>query len=131
MMTNVPQFIDVEDKVAGPLTWKQLGWMIGMSAVLFLLYTLAEGMFFYLLAIPTALLFLALAFYRPNGMTFAQFLFYSVAFLFQPKVIVWERPTHRTVPKVMEPENTTETTAAKKVDPKDFEALARIVDTKK
>jgi hypothetical protein len=46
MMTSVPQFIDVEDKVAGPFSWRQLGWMVGMGAVLFLLYTvLSSGMF--------------------------------------------------------------------------------------
>jgi hypothetical protein len=39
MLFNVPQFIDVEDKIAGPLTVKQVLWLIGMGAVLFIVWT--------------------------------------------------------------------------------------------
>ena len=36
MISNVPQFIDTEDKIVGPLTAKQLGWM-AVGGVLFLI----------------------------------------------------------------------------------------------
>lgn len=129
MMTSVPQFIDVEDKVAGPLTWKQLGWMVAMGACLFVIYTIFSGILFYLLAIPVALLFVALAFFRPNGMAFPQFLFYSVSFLFRPKVSVWERPVHRTLSTA--PTAASEqpvSSVRKQVTNKDFATLAKQVD---
>lgn len=126
-MTSVPQFIDVEDKVAGPLTWRQLGWMIAMGVTLFLLYTIFSGILFYLLAVPIVVLFVALAFFRPNGMVFPQFLFYSVTFLFRPKVSVWERPIHSSIPKA-QPEEKAPVITAKKVTSKDFETLAKQVD---
>lgn len=128
MMTSVPQFIDVEDKVAGPLTWKQLGWMIAMGAVLFLLYTIFSGILFFVLAVPVALLFVALAFFRPNGMSFPHFLFYSIAFLFRPKVSVWERPVHRSFVPPEAPKENTEVTASRAVSSKDFAELAKQVD---
>lgn len=127
-MTSVPQFIDVEDKVAGPLTWKQLGWMIAMGAALFLTYTIFSGILFYLIAVPIVILFVALAFFRPNGMAFPQFLFYSVSFLFRAKVSVWERPIHNTVSqKNVEPE-AAPVIARRVVSAKDFSALAKQVD---
>lgn len=130
MMTSVPQFIDVEDKVAGPLTWKQLGWMIAMGVLLFLLYTVFSGILFFLIAVPVVVLFCALAFVRPNGMAFPQFLFYCITFLFRPKVSVWERPVRskqlaQNIPK-SEPEKITKT-----VSQKDFSLLANQVDRKK
>lgn len=128
MMTSVPQFIDVEDKVAGPLTWKQLGWMVAMGAAVFLLYTVFSGIVFFLTAIPVALLFLALAFFRPNGMAFPQFLFYSVSFLFRPKVSIWERPVHRTLPQAAPIVESQNVTAQKKISSEDFAALAKQVD---
>jgi hypothetical protein len=132
MMTNVPQFIDVEDKVAGPFTWKQLGWMLGMGAALFLLYATVDKGLFYILAIPIALLFIALAFYRPNGMAFPQFIFYSVAFLFRPKVMVWERPMHHSsTVTTSQPQETVEKTETRKLSTAEIAALASRVDRKR
>lgn len=132
MMTNVPQFIDVEDKVAGPFTWRQLGWMFGMGTILFLLYTVLESGLFYIVSVPVALLFIALAFYRPNGMALPQFIFYSFVFLFRPKVMVWERPARRSsVAPVSSGETVTEKTATKKLSVDEIAALARQVDRKR
>ncbi len=132
MMTSVPQFIDVEDKVAGPFTWKQLGWMLAMGAVLFLLYTVIDPSLFYIVAVPVALLFIALAFYRPNGMTLASFIFYSVGFLFRPKVMVWERPAQpvfSSLPSAAKSEPEPE--VEKKLSADEIAALARQVDRKR
>lgn len=93
MMFSVPQFIDIEDKVAGPLTWRQLLWMIGMGVLLLVMYNMIGGAIFVVLAIPTVLLFVALAFYRPQGQPLISYLGHGFFFLFRPKVAVWERPT--------------------------------------
>jgi len=91
-MSSVPQFVDVEDKIAGPLTWKQLLWMIAMGAVLLVLFTTFGTTLAIVFGIPVVLLFIALAFYKPNGFTLASFIGQAVLFLFRPKVAVWERP---------------------------------------
>lgn len=96
-MSSVPQFIDVEDKVAGPLTWKQLGWMIGMGAVLLLMFLMLDKVVMIVLSIPVVLLFVALAFYKPNGMPLASFFGHGALFLFRPKIALWERPIPRMV----------------------------------
>ncbi len=92
MMFSVPQFIDVEDKIAGPLTWRQLLWMIGMGAILLFFYSIFDTALFIVIAVPTTLLFIGLAFYRPNGVSLTTFIFHGILFFFRPKVAVWERP---------------------------------------
>lgn len=91
MLFNVPQYIDVEDKIAGPLTAKQLLWMFGMGAALMILWGFLDKTTFFITAIPVAGIFAALAFYRPHGQPLIKFIFYFVAFMFQPKVYVWRR----------------------------------------
>jgi PrgI family protein len=133
MMTSVPQFIDVEDKVAGPFSWRQLGWMLGMGAVLFLLYTVLSRGFFFVAAVPVIMFFVALAFYRPHGMTLPRFIFYTLLFLFRPKTIVWERPVVDSLPRRAALEDLPPSTPEpeKKMTPDELLRLARSVDTRR
>ncbi len=95
-MFSVPQFIDVEDKIAGPLTWKQLLWMIGLLVLLLMIYTfMGGGALFFIIAVPLVLSFSALAFYRPQGQSLLSLVGHGFFFLFRPKVAVWERPIVR------------------------------------
>lgn len=135
MMFNVPQFIDVEDKVAGPLTWKQLLWMIGMGVTILVLFNTLSGAFFFVVAIPTALLFIALAFYRPNGIPLPRFIFFGILFLFRPKISVWERPVPRMMPQRVEKDTVTEkvipeTASQKGMSNERLKELARILDSR-
>lgn len=129
MMFNVPQFIDIEDKIAGPLTWRQLLWMIGLGAILLVLFNVLEKGAFYVVAIPTAVLFAALAFYRPNNQPLILYVAYSFMFLFRPKIAVWERPTAHTVKKAEAPVAPKETALKdKRVTLDELKNLARVVD---
>jgi len=107
MLFNIPQFIDKEDKLVGPLTAKQLGWMFGMGGVLLLLWTVLDTGAFILASIPVAGIFGALAFYRPNGMSLFAFIGSVINFTWKPKMYVWRRlpeiidakkPSHKKVP---------------------------------
>ena len=130
MMASVPQFIDVEDKIAGPLTWRQLLWMIGMGAVLLTFFNLFDMALFIIVAVPTVLLFVAFAFYRPNGFPMTTFVFYMILFLFRPKISVWERPVkERPVAKVPEKKIVPLTASQKRIDQTQLTALARILDS--
>jgi len=91
MLFNIPQFIDKEDKIVGPLTAKQLGWMFGAGGVMLLLWALLDITAFILSSIPVMVIFGALAFYRPNNMSLIAFLFSSIQFFFRPKMYVWKR----------------------------------------
>lgn len=91
MLFNVPQYIDVEDKVAGPLTAKQLLWMIGMGAALMVLWSTLEKGIFIVAAIPVGGAFIAMAFYRPYGRPLTSFIGSGATYLFSPKIYSWKR----------------------------------------
>lgn len=128
MMFSVPQFIDVEDKIAGPLTWKQLLWMIGMSAVLLVFFKLFDTTLFFIAAIPIILLFAAFAFYKPNGFPMTTFVFYAILFLFRPKIAIWERPVEKK-PDIQEiPKEIVKDTRPKQISENKLRELAKIAD---
>lgn len=74
MRFEVPQFIEIEDKIFGPLTWRQflyVGGGVGMAGVMFFTMPL---IIFLIIGLPLALLSGALAFYPVNNRPFSYFL---------------------------------------------------------
>ena len=131
MMSSVPQFIDIEDKVAGPLTIKQLGWMIALGAVLLLLFAVFDRVVAIVIGIPIALLFVALAFYKPNGMPMVSFIGHSFVYMFSPKVAMWERPIPEMTTVAPRTENKKEPAPqSKELNREKLKELARIIDSR-
>lgn len=93
MQFEVPQFIEIEDKIFGPLTWRQflyLGGGVGMGVVLF--FT-APLFVFILIGLPIAVLAGALAFYPVNNRPFSYFLEAVLNYLKSHKLYLWRRKT--------------------------------------
>ncbi len=93
MRFEVPQFIEIEDKIFGPLTWRQflyLGGGVGMGAVLF--FT-TPFIIFLIFGLPLALLAGALAFYPVNNRPFSFFLEAIIGYLKGNKLYLWKRKT--------------------------------------
>ncbi|MEI7750075.1 MAG: PrgI family protein [Candidatus Moraniibacteriota bacterium] len=131
MMFNVPQFIDVEDKVAGPLTAKQLFWMMGMGAAILIVSTLFPGPATYIIAVPVVIVFVLLAFYRPNGQPLIAYVVQAFFFMFRPKVLMWRRPL---ATPFRPPEKKVEQAAptrAKTVTQDEIRRIAQLMDDRK
>lgn len=91
MLFNVPQFIEIEDKIVGPFTAKQLGW-IGIGGILLVIgWNVLDRSAFFVSAIFIAAIFGALAFYRPYNQPLINFIMSSIYFVFRPKMYVWRR----------------------------------------
>lgn len=92
MNFNVPQFIDVEDKIAFQLTAKQLGWFALGGVALFIIWQFTGGgAMFIVAAIFVGIISTLFAFLHPAGMTLFGFIISSIRYLFKPKVMVWRR----------------------------------------
>lgn len=127
MLFNVPQFIDVEDKIAGPLTVKQVLWFVGMGAVLFIVWTFFDTPTFFVLSIPIILIFAIYAFYRPYNQSMLSFTIHSISFLFRPKLYMWDRSA--TVKEPPRPSEKQEISiASKPLSVQEIRELAREVD---
>ena len=93
MQFKVPQFIDVEDKIFGPFTLKQFGYMLGAGGFAFLLWTLIPiKSLAIILIIPVSGIFLALAFVRINNRPFADFLENTLRYYTNNKIYTWKKP---------------------------------------
>lgn len=128
MLFNVPQYIDVEDKVAGPLTAKQLLWMIGMGASLMILWNLFDKASFFVIAIPVTCAFVALAFYRPYGQPLIMFIGSAILFIVRPKVYVWSRPSKVSRQRQSDEVAEKTTPVGKNLTADEVSRLAKIVD---
>ncbi len=91
MQFNVPQFIEVEDKIIGPLTLKQFFYLGGGAGLLFILWFFLKLTAFIIVAIPVAALCGALAFYRVNGRPFVSLLGSLVKYLRKPRLYLWRK----------------------------------------
>jgi hypothetical protein len=91
MRFQVPQFIEVEDKVIGPLTFKQFVYLAGGAGLVFLLYTFLP----FIVALPlmagAAGLAGALAFYKFNNKPFVDFLASLFRYATARKLYIWKK----------------------------------------
>ncbi len=91
MRFEVPQFIDVEDNIFGPLTSRQFlydGGGIGMAVVIFITTNLFV---FILLGVPLALLAGALSFYPVNNRPFSYFLEAIFNYVRSQRLYLWRK----------------------------------------
>ena len=130
MLFNIPQFIDKEDKIVGPLTAKQLGWLAGGGAVLLVLWNVLDKSAFYIAAIFVGAIAGALAFYHPNGQPLISFVFSSFAFMTRPKVYLWKRVPEKEAKKTIKKKKNDIIKVHKEVTSAKIEGLADLLDSK-
>ncbi len=85
----VPQFIDVEDKIFGPITTRQFLILLSAGLVLFIAFKLADIALFIFLAALIGGLALVLAFVKINGQPFHYFLLNIVQTVRRPSRRIW------------------------------------------
>jgi len=91
MQYQVPQFIEVEDKIFGPFTLKQFIYLaggVGISVTFLLTLPFFAGI---LLSIPFMALGLALAFVKINERPFVEVLESAFFFMTNGKMYLWKK----------------------------------------
>ena len=89
MQFQVPQFIEVEDKIFGPFTFKQFIYLIGGAGGSYLFYRVLPIYFALPLIVLTAGLAIALAFVQMNGRPFALSLESAFYYVIHSKLYLW------------------------------------------
>jgi hypothetical protein len=132
MNFDVPQYVDIEDRIFGPLTARQLGWLFGLGAtVIFLFYTL-QTVYFYMSVVPIGIFFLVMAFVRPQGMPMNRFAGVVIAFLFKPKVYIWKRGGDRiNITRRKQKKEEMPLSTKKKISRQELHILAQTLDSEK
>lgn len=92
MQFKVPQFIDIEDKIFGPLTWKQALYLAGGAGLVYLSLKLLPSF----LGLPAAVFFgglaAMLAFYKINDQPFVVILQSWLSYSVSNKLYIWKQP---------------------------------------
>lgn len=93
MQYKVPQFIEHETKIIGPLTFKQLS-VLGVGGFICLvLFVKLEGQFFTWIMSSAVVMsiFLSLTFIQVEGMPLITVIGKSIGFFTQPKRYIWHK----------------------------------------
>ncbi len=97
MEYQVPQFIEVEDKIVGPLTLKQFIYISGTLGLCIVFFFKLPLLVAVLLSIPVAVLGGALSFYKVNGKPFIEILEAGFNYYIGPKFFLWQHKSNKTV----------------------------------
>ena len=91
MQFQVPQFIDIEDKIFGPFTFKQFVYLAGGAGIIFVLYKVLPFFLAVLLGLPLGAFAFALAFYKINNKPFIYIVEAYINYLSQNKLYIWKK----------------------------------------
>lgn len=100
MRFQVPQFIEVEDKIFGPLTLKQFIYLAGGGGLSFVVYVFTKSIVIAFLPIAAIVaISLMLAFYKMNGKPFVAVMEAAFKYYLGNKLFIWkkeDKPTPQT-----------------------------------
>jgi hypothetical protein len=106
MRFQVPQFIEVEDKVVGPLTLKQFMYLAGGAGMAFVAYRFLT-IYISIFIIPAIVgLSLALAFYKVNNKPFVDLLESFFSFYTGEKLYIWKKTDRKIEPMTNQTQGT-------------------------
>ncbi|MDO8561982.1 MAG: PrgI family protein [bacterium] len=93
MQFQVPQFIEVEDKIFGPLTFKQFIYVAGGSGAGYVLWRILPSYFAAPIVLGIGILTVALAFMKYNGRPFINAVEHGFYYFMRTKLYLWSNKT--------------------------------------
>lgn len=87
----VPQFIDVEDKIFGPVTARQFIILLVATLIIFISYKIADFTLFIFLTLIIGGLALITAFVKVNGQPFHYVILNMIQTLRRPSLRIWNK----------------------------------------
>jgi len=129
----VPQFLDVEDKIIGPITVRQFIEMLVGGIIIVIFYKLFDFSLFIFSGLIVFSLDVVLAFAKINGQSFHLFLLNFVQTMRSPKLKTWRKDislkTNRKGELQSEEEKISPVRLAKPLSSSKISEIALIIDT--
>ena len=94
---QVPQFIDIEDRIIGPLTLRQFLYCAGAAVVGVLGWVSLHPLLFAVTALPAAGSLVAMAFVKVNGRPLPTITRNAIAYYLRPRLYLWRKQPARQV----------------------------------
>jgi len=105
MRFQVPQFIEIEDKIFGPLSLRQFIYLAGSAGITVTIWAIIPLPFFFILIIsaPVVALGVALAFYKVNNRPFINILESAFSYMTSNHLYLWEKKDKKASSSIQEP----------------------------
>lgn len=128
---QVPQFIDMESRIIGPLTLKQFLYLAFAGAILFVLWFLLIPAVWIFVAIPVIGAAATFAFLKINDRPFVYFFLSLLKYFSKPKLYIFSSLPQETKPEAVpkKEEEAIPEVAEKKLTSLKLKELALILDT--
>ena len=91
MRFQVPQFIEMETKIVGPLTWKQFIWVALGVGFLLILFRFLSGVLLISVSLVVIVVFGGLAFLRIEEMSLLEYLMKALGYALGPKKYLFKK----------------------------------------
>jgi ABC-type multidrug transport system fused ATPase/permease subunit len=91
MQFQTPQFIEVENKIVGPLSLKQFFFLAAGGGISFILFFILAFWLWIIVTIIIGSAAIALAFIKYNGRPLYQIAWIALGFLWKPRLYLWQR----------------------------------------
>lgn len=134
MQFKVPQNIDMQDKIIGPLTLSQFFYLLFGGLIVYILFDKlvpnGYGFVFFVLAIPIGFFSFAMAFFKVQDRPFPSFFMAFVKYLQLPRARVWQHyqaPVAK--PKSVKADPSKEKSPRKSFDTVQVNELSQLLDT--
>lgn len=106
MRFQVPQFIEVEDKIFGQLTFKQFIYVAGGVGFSVILFIFLPKFLAIIISLPVILFSAALAFYEANDKPFINLVEAFIKYTFTNKLYIWKKEDRKKDPRNKNQEST-------------------------
>lgn len=126
---QIPQFIDIEDKIFGPLTIRQFFYFLAAAAIGFVLQTFLTLQYFIVAMTIIGGLSIMFAFVKINGKSFNAFVHNLVSFIFSSQKYIWKKEIPA-APKEAPKEKIQKKETIKEMSEKELKNLASLLDVK-
>jgi hypothetical protein len=97
MQFQIPQFIEVENKIVGPLTLKQFLYLAGAGGLSFIFYFILELWLWLMITAILGAIAVSLAFIKYNGQPLPRIIWAAFGFFWRPRFYLWQRVTEEKV----------------------------------
>lgn len=134
MQYQVPQFIDIEDRLIGPLTLKQFLYLAFAGALIFVFWFLFNFFIWLIISLPITILAFAFAFLKINDRPFVYFFISAIFYFVKPKLYIFgEMPEKKEAEEKIppKPEPLPAEAPATKVSRSKLKELALNLDTRR
>ncbi|MFA6177760.1 MAG: PrgI family protein [Candidatus Paceibacterota bacterium] len=113
MQFKVPQFLDIEDKIFGPFTFREFVYLAGGAGLCFILFRLLGLILGAIPILAVAGFSLALTFYKPNNKPFINMIESSFKYFTQNKLYIWKKSIPKITNNQIQNKNTNKTQMTK------------------